>query len=191
MTPLLDLPDVRKRVHRLSISEYHRLGASGAISENVELLRGLLVDKMSKSPLHEYISQKLSKLLHLAVPSEFEIRKEGPLTLVDSEPEPDFSIVEGKAEDWIEEHPSKATLVIEIAITSLILDRSKAEIYSEAGIPEYWLIRAEERLIDLYRQPSAKGYLENTTLGESDILASSAIAQICIRVGQLFPAAKS
>jgi hypothetical protein len=35
MTPLLDLPDVRERVHRLSVSDYHRLGESGVIAEDV------------------------------------------------------------------------------------------------------------------------------------------------------------
>jgi Uma2 family endonuclease len=187
MTPLLDLPDVRERVHRLSVADYHRLGESGVISENVELLRGILVDKVSKSPLHEYVSQKLLKVFHRIVPEQFDVRQERPVSLADSEPEPDFSIVKGAPEDWIDAHPATASLVIEIAISSLILDRSKAEIYSEAGIPEYWLIRADERLVDVYRQPSPKGFLSKVTLGESDVLASSSIPQINVLLSQIFP----
>ena len=188
MTPLLDLPDVRERVHRLSVADYHRLGESGVISEDVELLRGILVDKMSKSPLHEYIAQKLLKVFYQQAPINFEVRREGPLTLADSEPEPDISIVEGSPEDWINEHPSKASLVVEIAITSLILDRSKADIYSEAGLPEYWLIRADERLVDVYRQPSAKGYLAKATVGDGDVLTCATIPQINVPLSQIFPA---
>jgi Uma2 family endonuclease len=187
MTPLLDLPDVRERVHRLSVADYHRLGEMGVIAEDVELLRGILVNKVSKSPLHEYVSQKLLKIFHRSVADQFDVRQERPLTLGDSEPEPDFSIVEGKPEDWINEHPSKASLVVEIAITSLILDRSKADIYSEAGIPEYWLIRADERLVDVYRQPSPKGYLSKVTFGERDTLPCASIPQINLSLSQILP----
>lgn len=43
MTPLLELPAVRRHLHRLSVETYRRLGEMGALSEDVELLRGLVV----------------------------------------------------------------------------------------------------------------------------------------------------
>jgi hypothetical protein len=53
MTALLDLPAVRQQVHLMSVDEYHRAGETGVLSEDVELLRGIVVTKMPKSPLHE------------------------------------------------------------------------------------------------------------------------------------------
>jgi hypothetical protein len=50
MTSLLELPVVRERVHRMSVADYHRAGEAGALSEDVELLRGIVVTKMAKSP---------------------------------------------------------------------------------------------------------------------------------------------
>lgn len=191
MTALLDLPDVRERVHRLSVSDYHRLGELGMISEDVELLRGIIVEKMSKSPLHEFVSQKLLMLLRRLAPDRFDVRPERPLTLIDSEPEPDISVVQGKPEDWLAAHPSSATLVVEISLTSLLLDRSKADIYAEAGVPEYWLIRADERLIDVYREPSEKGYLSRVTISDSELLTSISIPEIQFKSSEIFPARTS
>ena len=85
----------------MSVDEYHRAGDAGVLSEEVELLRGIVVTKMPKSPLHEFVAQKLTDLLLAMAPPGFKVRKEGPLTLRDSEPEPDISVVRGKAEDWL------------------------------------------------------------------------------------------
>src|SRR5262245_3154115 len=141
MTSLLELPAFRERVHRTSVEEYHRLGELGVLSEEVELLRGIVVTKMPKSPLHELVAQKLMQCLLATVPSDFVVRREGPLTLRDSEPEPDLSVVHGQPDDWAAAHPSTAHLVVEVAVSSAVLDEGKAEIYAEADIPEYWLVR--------------------------------------------------
>ena len=187
MTALLDSPEVREQVHRVSVSDYHRLGELGLISEKVELLRGIIVDKLSKSPLHEFVSERLLDLLRKHAPKSLRIRQERPLSLLDSEPEPDISVVPGKPEDWIDSHPSTAALVVEVSIASLPLDRKKSSIYAEAGVPEYWLVRAEERLIDIYRQPCPGGYLTQVTLAETETLACSSIPEIHFQISEIFP----
>src|SRR6266446_3456189 len=111
MASLLELPAVRDRVHRMSVEEYHRAGEAGVLSEDVELLDGIVVTKMPKSPLHEFVAQKLTDLLLQKVPGGFTVRVERPLTLRDSEPEPDISVVRGRTEDWAAAHPSSAHLV--------------------------------------------------------------------------------
>src|SRR5437660_6999900 len=100
MTSLLEFPGIRERVHRMSVDEYHRAGSSGVLSDEVELLRGIVVTKMPKSPLHELVANLLAELLSGRVPKEFKVRREGPLTLRDSEPEPDISVIKGAWEDW-------------------------------------------------------------------------------------------
>ena len=61
---------VRERVHRMSVSDYHRAGEMGMLGEDVELLRGIVFKKMPKSPLHELVSQKLMLVLLAQVPKE-------------------------------------------------------------------------------------------------------------------------
>src|SRR6266404_4118364 len=159
MTALLELPGVPERVHRLSVDDYHRAGEIGMLGKDVELLRGIVVRKMPKSPLHELVSQNLMLLLLAKVPKGFQVRPERPLTLRDSEPEPDLSVVRGQPQDWVKAHPSTADLVVEVAVSSVAVDEGMGEIYAEAGIPEYWLVRPEQRAVDLYREPTSRGYL--------------------------------
>src|SRR6266446_6034755 len=170
MTALLELPTVRERVHRMSVSDYHRAGEMGMLGEDVELLHGIVFKKMPKSALHELVAQKLMERLLEQAPKEFVVRPERPLTLPDSEPEPDISVVRGKPDDWTKAHPATAHLVVEVAVSSVALDEGMAEIYAEAGIPEYWLVRPEDRAMDVYCEPTRAGYRCKITLRENDIL---------------------
>lgn len=188
MTALLELPAVRKRVHGLSVECYQRLGELGMLGKDVELLRGIVVNKMPKSPLHELVAQKLMNRLLAQVPKEFQVRCERPLTLRDSEPEPDISVALGRPEDWALAHPSKAHLVVEVAVSSTALDEGKGEIYAEAGIAEYWLVRAEDNAVDVYRQPSSQGYLSKTILSERDTVRATSIPGVEFVVAEIFPA---
>jgi Uma2 family endonuclease len=187
MTALMDLPGFRERVQPLSVETYHLLGQMGLLSKKVELLGGLVVKKMAKSPLHELVSHKLMKLLEAQAPAGFEVRREAPLTLGDSEPEPDLSVVAGNADDWEKAHPTTAALVAEVAVSDPSVDEGKADIYSQAGIPEYWLVRPEDRMVDVYREPSSRGYLSKVTLADTEALRSSALPGVEIAVEAILP----
>src|SRR4051794_5391447 len=50
MTAILELPEVRRRISPLSVEEYHRLGEFNDNGKRTELIRGILIEKMSKSP---------------------------------------------------------------------------------------------------------------------------------------------
>ncbi len=188
MTDLLELPTVRgSGMQGLSVEGYHRLGEAGMLSRNVELLRGIVVSKMPKSPLHELVAQKILELLLNKAPPGFCVRKEGPLTLPDSEPEPDVSVVAGRADDWATAHPSTAQLAVEVAVSSTALDESKAEIYAEAGIAEYWLVRPEARAIDIFTQPSGGQYLSKITVTENQTLRSASLPGVEFQVADALP----
>jgi Uma2 family endonuclease len=186
MTQSLELPAVREQVRLITIEEYHRMGEVGLLGEDVELLRGIIVKKMSKSPLHEFVCQKLMTILE-RVPDEFEVRIQGPVTLRASEPEPDFSVVRGRPEDWLESHPDYAELIIEVAISSEAIDRHKGDLYAEAGFPEYWLVLPAQRAIEVFRRPSPEGYVSQGRIEEGEILHCSAIPELQFAVADIFP----
>ena len=187
MTSLLELPAVRKRVPRMTVREYHRAGETGILSEDVELLRGIVVTKMPKSPLHELVAQKLMQILLVRVPKGFCVRPERPLTLRDSEPEPDLSVVRGKPDDWANAHPRTAHLVVEVAVTSEPLDMGKAEIYAEAGVLEYWLVRPEDRTMDVDRKATREGYLSRITVTERDSVTCGSIPSVKFALKDILP----
>jgi Uma2 family endonuclease len=187
MRALLDLPSVRERLHRMSVEEYHRAGETGVLSDDVELLRGIIVTKMPKSPLHELVADKTMDILLAQIPTEFKVRREGPLTIRDSEPEPDISVIKGTRDDWARKHPSTAALVIEVAVTSEEIDESKADIYAEAGIPEYWLVRVNSRAVQVFTKPTPEGYLAERTVRDDDILRCASVPNVQLAVKDILP----
>ncbi len=51
MSAILEIPEVRARVSPLSIEEYHRLDEYNERGRRTELIRGLVIEKVSKTPL--------------------------------------------------------------------------------------------------------------------------------------------
>src|SRR5687767_9044826 len=100
MHEILDIPEIRSRVSRLSVAAYHRMGEFTESGKRTELIRGLVIEKTSKSPLHSSIATRLHKVILTSLPTGYLARKEEPLTLADSEPEPDISVVAGAEQDF-------------------------------------------------------------------------------------------
>jgi len=60
MSSILDNPTVRKAALRLVPDQYHQLCRAGIIQENTELIDGIVVTKMGKSPLHTWTVEFLA-----------------------------------------------------------------------------------------------------------------------------------
>ena len=95
MKTFLDLPESRARVKRWTVSEYERFTELGAFQKDVELIHGIILEKISKSPLHRYMALALYDFLKANLPPGFLVMHEAPLMLEDSMPEPDVMVVQG------------------------------------------------------------------------------------------------
>ena len=186
MTAILELPEVRQRVSRLSVEEYHRLDEFNENGKRTELIRGIMIEKMSKSPRHRKCTVKLYKMILTQVPSGYTAWQEEPLMLRDSEPEPDISIVRGTDDDYDDVHPTTASLVVEIAVSSVELDRALAFLYAEAAIEEYWIVLVQERAVEVYRRPVRGVYQEKTTVYADAVLACGSVPGVAIPLKALF-----
>ena len=154
----VDQPFIRARMHPISVATYHRLGEIGHLSERTELIRGVIIDQMSKSSLHSKTLMRLLRWLMRVMPPGYSVRPEQPLTLADSEPEPDLAVIAGDDTALAEGHPTTAALVIEVCVTSEDLDRVKLALYAEAGVSEAWLVLAEERILERHTEPQGSAY---------------------------------
>ena len=186
MAAILDIPEVRQRISPLSIEEYHRLNEFNENGRRTELIRGLVIEKMSKSPLHSSIGKRLYDKIFAMLPANFVVRREDPITLADSEPEPDIAVVRGTTADFFRRHPTTADLVIEIAVSSPALDRENASLYAEADVKEYWIVLGSEKKVEVYRRPEAGRYQEMRLLGLPDALDCGSIQGLTISVAELF-----
>lgn len=146
----------------ISIQQYHEFVGDGILTEDnpVELLEGHVVEKAPKTPAHRICTQQLRDLLARLLPPGWFVDDQEPITLSDSEPEPDVAVIRGKRTDYQAGHPGPGdvSLVVEVADSSLPRDRvTKRFIYAAAGIPVYWLINLDERCIEVFREPQGAG----------------------------------
>jgi Uma2 family endonuclease len=143
---------------KVSVDEYHQMIKSGVFDDGdpIELLEGYLVKKMSHNTPHANTVHKLSKRLIRLTPSGWEARSQLPITLSDSEPEPDGVLARGDETTFATHHPTAGEIatVIEVADSSRYADRrEKGRIYARAGIPVYWIVNVVDRLVEVYTDP--------------------------------------
>jgi Uma2 family endonuclease len=186
MPAILDIPEVRERVSRFSVEEYHRLGEFNENGRRTELIRGFIIEKMAKSPLHCTLSALLYKSLLDQIPPGYIVWKERPLTFRDSEPEPDISVTRGRETDFKSHHPSTAELAVEVAVSTPRFDRENASMYAEAGVKEYWIVLAHTQQIEVYRYPEAGRYQEMRSFGLQDTIQCESLPAVRIVLAELF-----
>jgi len=182
---MLEIPEVRALVSPISVAQYHQFPELNEKGFRTELIHGVVIEKMPKSPLHASIAKLLYDGIHASIPSGFSVRQDQPLTLCDSEPEPDIAIVHGSVHDYRTAHPATAALVIEIAINSASLDREKASLYAAAGVNEYWIILPTERRAEIYRRPEDGTYRDCTVAGDDAVLEPGGLPGVIVRLAEL------
>jgi Uma2 family endonuclease len=187
------MPTAEGDIWRLSVDRYERMVAAGVITpdDRVELLEGILVNKMSKNPAHSLSVNLVCDALRALLPKGWHLRSEQPIRMDDSEPEPDAAVIRGTARDYPSRHPIPAEipLVIEVADSSLRRDREdKRRIYARNAIAVYWIVNVADRLIDVFTDPSGPvltpDYATTTTYKPGDavpvVLAGTTIGTISV-----------
>jgi Uma2 family endonuclease len=144
---------------RLSVEQYHAMIQAGILTpdDSVELLEGLLVTKMPKNPPHVLVKRLLRRALESVVGKGFFVDQEDPVTIKDSEPEPDVTVFRGDPRTYRDRHagPGDTVLVAEVADTSLRRDRGrKKRIYAKASVPVYWIVNLVDQQIEVYTEPT-------------------------------------
>ena len=183
---MLEIPEVRARISPVTVAQYHQFPEFNENGRRTELIRGIVFEKMSKSPLHTGIASALYDLIRPQVPSDFWLRKEEPLTLRDSEPEPDLSLVRGSRAEFAASHPATAALIIEIAVSSAAEDRSLASLYAEAGVEEYWIVLPVERKVEVHRRRQNGTYLDRAVVEGGATLECASLPAVRVRLSELF-----
>lgn len=145
------------KTRRWTRVEYERLVEHGLFQpdERVELLDGLLVVREPQGSLHAMVVTAVRRALERAFGSAYHVRDEKPVALDKaSEPQPDLAVVPGGIWAYPRSHPTKPALLVEVADTSLSLDRRwKGGLYARAGIREYWIVNLTRSVLEVYRQP--------------------------------------
>lgn len=123
----------------------------------VELLEGWLVQKMPKNNPHILAGKLVRAELEKLIPTGWHIATQDPITLTDSEPEPDVTVVRGSPRDFLKAKPTPAEvgLVVEVADSSAERDRTtKKVLYARAEVEVYWVVNLVAEVIEVFSEPT-------------------------------------
>jgi Uma2 family endonuclease len=76
-------------------------------------------------------------------------------------PEPDVAVLRERKNEYVSRHPrgDEMLLAIEVSDTTAAFDRSrKATLYARAGVPEYWVLDLNARMLVVHREPDGTQY---------------------------------
>lgn len=144
-------------VRRWSVAEYEHLTETGILTadDKVELLEGWIVPQMTQNAPHDSAIQRLVRRLFQSLRGDWDVRAQSAIRTSDSVPEPDIAVVPGPEGRFDHQRTAfgEVELAIEVAATSLRLDRRKRAIYAAAGVPFYWIVNLKQRVVEVYSQP--------------------------------------
>jgi Uma2 family endonuclease len=175
----------------LSTEQYLRMIDAGIFdsSDKVELIGGFITPMAPAGPEHNGSLFKLTKLF-ASVADRFELAVQATVAVSEGQVlEPDFALLTPRADGYMTALPQAADvlLVIESAASSIKSDRHvKLPIYAAAGIPEYWIVDLNEKILEIHREPVGDGYVHRQKLAGNDVASPLACPEVTLRVGSLF-----
>ena len=186
------------RIKRWTSLEYDRLIDKGVFGpqDRIELLGGLLMVREPHGSPHALGIRMAEEALRRAFTAGWDVRVQLPVALdEESEPEPDVSVVPGSFRDYRDAHPARAVLIVEVAESSLRLDRDdKGSLYARAGLADYWIVNLVDHVLEVRRDPVADPaaphgwrYASVTTLRAADTVTPLAAPGSAIPVADLVP----
>ena len=105
--------------HLWTVDEYHRMGEIGLLDADarVELLEGEIVEMAPIGDAHAAISNRLNRLLVLAVGERGIVAVGNPVRLsLHSEPQPDFSVLRPRA-DYQTRGPRPEDVILAVEVS--------------------------------------------------------------------------
>jgi Uma2 family endonuclease len=159
--PTVNLP--RKRFTRTEVERLLDIGFFA--DQRCELIDGELYDKRGQSPPHASTIHTLCVMLGPLFGLEH-LMCQLPVHAAGADydwsvPEPDIAILREDKPEYGRRHPrgDELALAVEVAEDSLSFDLSrKAQIYANAGVPEYWVVDLKQRLVVCHYEPRAGIY---------------------------------
>jgi Uma2 family endonuclease len=141
------------RIRRFTRQEYYRMADQGYfINQRVERLDGEIIEMSPQHEPHARAIMQLNEFFTRQLKPPHKLRCQMPLAIGNSDPEPDIAIVPLPMPS--EGAPTSAALIVEVADSSLLLDRKKANLYASANVPEYWIVNLLDKTLELHLDPA-------------------------------------
>lgn len=175
-------------IFKWTLEDWHKLVDAGILADKkVELLEGNIVEVSPEGIPHRYTNQSVGKYLENLIGNKAYVSLAFPITLGDSEPEPDIAIVRPPLTRYVSHHPYAEDIywLIEISNRTLTKDLGqKATLYAKNNIPEYWVIDLINKKVVVHTSPDRNKYqiIKEYTSG---IIKPIAFSDITVQINKL------
>ena len=179
-------------LHRFTVDEYHRMGEAGILGEDdrVELIYGVIREMSPINRSHVIATSRTRQLFADGLAGRASVYEQSPLHLeaLASEPEPDIAIYSNPDVDAFGTAETAPLLAIEVADSSLSYDlRTKAGLYAEGLVPEYWVLDVQRRMLHVFRNALDGVYQTRAKYEPGSRVAPVSWPDFEIEVEALFP----
>ncbi|MDV3456369.1 Uma2 family endonuclease [Sphingomonas sp. HF-S4] len=185
MTELLPLNNSHLPV-KLRLEDYLRLDDAGAFEEyrKTELIDGEIFFVNAQHRPHAVIKSRL----HVALAAAMDVHGQGWEAIVEgsiaipphNSPEPDIAVTsepEGKGLMPLD----SIKLIIEVSDATLAFDtKRKLAMYARNGVPEYWVVDVNARVIHQMWAPEGETYREHRELAFGQAVSAATIISLTI-----------
>ena len=148
--------------YKWSIDRWHELVDSGVLEgQKVELLEGDIVEMSPEGVEHSFTNESIVIYLRNKLSGLAHVKESHPITLDNSEPEPDIAIVRLPETIYRNHHPCPQDIywLVEISYRTLKMDLEQKNItYARNGIPEYWVIDLVNKKLITHTQLQGNNY---------------------------------
>ncbi|MEM9540101.1 MAG: Uma2 family endonuclease [Cyanobacteria bacterium P01_E01_bin.42] len=177
--------------HKFTGVEYRKMAESGILtpSDRVELIRGEIIEMPPIGTRHAAMTRRMNRLLTERLGDRVLLDVQNPIDLDEfSQPQPDLALLRPREDFYVLAHPQPTDifLLVEVSNTTIRYDREiTIPLYAERGIIEVWLIDIEGEGIEVYRQPTGKGYRSTVQLSRGDRFSMQAFPDIEFAVDEI------
>lgn len=178
----------------IDVHEYLAMAERGEIAPDarVELLEGEIVDMVPPGDAHFSSTLAIQQALFKALGSEGIVICQMPLRLSNtSQPIPDVAVLRQREERYrVLPHAEDVLLVVEVSESSLSIDRRrKMRIYANAGIPEYWIMNLQAKVLEVYTHPdpASDAYRVRSEARPGEVVRCAAYPQTPFPVADFMP----
>jgi hypothetical protein len=160
----------------ITVPMFRAMVRSGIIGEKepVYLWKGRLARRMAPNRPHSIAVDRGRRALEAILPAGYHVQQGQPVAMrrQHSTPEPDLAVLRGRPEDYPQGFPTSADmpLVVEVADTSMALDRDQAGDLALEGVPVYLIVDLKGRRVEVRDHPRDGSYERVSIFHEDDEL---------------------
>ncbi|MEO1210604.1 MAG: Uma2 family endonuclease [Cyanobacteria bacterium J06638_20] len=171
-----------------SVADYQHMRNLGILDRRrCELINGEIWDMAPEGEFHRFINDRGAEYLRRVLQNKAKVFEAHPITLTESEPEPDIAIVRLPDTRYLKHHPYPEDIywLVEVDDTPLQYDLStKCKLYAKATVQEYWVIDVVGQQLTTFKDLQNGDFATQTTVSDGTIYPV-AFPDIAIKVHKL------